>query len=396
MTKLTVGDPIFLANDTISQSELQDLADWIVTNPRLTKGPTTEAFERVFAEQVGSKHGVFVNSGSSANLLAVAAALHSGRLRNNRALAPGVSWVTTVTPFMHLGFDVRLVDADSKNLGLDPISLEKQIVDFDPSVLILVHVLGHANHMKEIVALCKKYDVFLIEDTCEALGTSGHDGRWLGTIGNIGTFSFYYGHHISTIEGGMAVTDDPELYELMLSLRSHGWSRDLSEATRKSLQGAHGIGDFANLYTFYNEGFNLRPTDLQAKLGLSQMGKLEEIRTVRQANFQMYSQLLPDFWRQSSETALLSSFAYGTFVENRDEVGAALARVGIESRPLLCGNIGRHPFWMKKKPEFRGNMADFVHSAGIYFPNHAGLDNEQIIRICDVVRQTGVPAFPDS
>ena len=383
-----------LAEATISTDELRSLADWLVEDPQLTKGPLTLEFENRFAKAVGSNHAVFVNSGSSANLLAASAALQSGRLRNNRVLCPAVSWVTSVTPFFQLGFDVELVDADSHNLGLDIVDLEQKIVDFDPAALLLVHVLGHPNHMEQILTLCDKYNLMLIEDTCEALGTTTPNGTWLGTLGAAGTFSFYYGHHISTIEGGMVVTDDEDLYQLMLSIRSHGWSRDLSPEARGRLQDDWNIDNFSNLYTFYHDGFNLRPTDLQAKLGLSQLGKLDVIRFARQRNFEIYEKLLQTFWAQESNTTVLSSFAYGTFVENRDELAARLQESGIECRPLLCGNLGRHPFWLKKKPPFVGEVADVVHNFGIYFPNHATLQEHQIERLCDIVSEVGVPVFP--
>ena len=383
--------PVKLAHDTISLGELESLGGWIATNPQLTKGPQTVEFESKFADMVGSKFAVFVNSGSSANLLAASAILQSDRLRNRRALCPAVSWVTTVTPFLQLGFDVRLVEADSKTLGLDVASLEQEIKKFDPSVLILVHVLGHANDMVRIRELCDQYDVIVIEDTCEALGTTIAGNNWLGTQGEIGTFSFYYGHHISTIEGGMAVTDDAELHQLMLSIRSHGWSRDLPEEARATLQTDWAVDDFSNLYTFYHQGFNLRPTDIQARLGISQLGRLPEIIAARQDNFYRYREGLPDFWSQDSDVEVISSFAYGTLLRNRGEVAAALSRDGIESRPLLCGNLGRHPFWTRRKQEFRGVVADAVHDFGIYFPNHANLGASQIDQVCRIVRDIGVP-----
>jgi len=384
---------IRLAEETISQAELHGLAQWLGGNPQLTKGPLTLGFEQLFAQVVGSSYAVFVNSGSSANLLAASAALQSGRLRNNRVICPAVSWVTTVTPFFQLGFDVELVDAHPSNLGLDIDDLEQRIIDFDPAALALVHVLGHSNDMSAILSLCRKYDLMLIEDTCEALGTSTLDERWLGTLGDMGTFSFYYGHHISTIEGGMVVTDDDDLYQLMLSIRSHGWSRDLSPETRKGLQQEWAVDNFTNFYTFYYDGFNLRPTDLQAKLGFSQIEKIEAIRFARQKNFEAYAEFLPTFWTQQSETSVLSSFAYGTFVENRAELASVLSDNGIESRPLLCGNLGRHPFWLKRKPAFVGPMADLVHNHGIYFPNHALLQPNQIERLCGLVSDVAVPVF---
>ena len=383
---------IKLAGNTISQQDLDELSDWMRTGPQLTKGPMTQQFENEFAKQVGASRAVFVNSGSSANLLAVAVAKQSGRLRNLKALCPAVGWVTTLTPFLQLGFDVRLVEADSEGLGLDIVDLEKQIVEHEPSILILVHVLGHANKMAQILALCQKYDVFLVEDSCEALGSTDATGRWLGTLGDIGTYSFYYGHHISTIEGGMAVTDDEELYQLMLSVRSHGWSRDLEGSRQDELKKEWQIDEFANLYTFYFEGFNLRSTDLQARLGITQLSRLPAITDIREENFRFYRELLPRFWAQSSDSARTSSFAFGTFVRDRFSLSQELERHGIESRPLICGNLGRHPFWLREHEPFVAPVADLVHSNGLYLPNHADLTHAEIETICSVVNRFAEPA----
>jgi CDP-6-deoxy-D-xylo-4-hexulose-3-dehydrase len=220
------------------------------------------------------------------------------------------------------------------------------------------------------------------------------DGQWLGTQGDFGTFSFYFGHHISTIEGGMVVTDDEKLYEMMLSIRSHGWSRDLDALAQERLRREWQIDDFSNFYTFYYEGFSLRPTDLQAQLGATQLRKIDEITQVRQQNFHTYRDALGEFWSQKSAVGLLSSFAFGTFVEDRARLAKALAENGIESRPHICGKIGRHPFWLKKHPEFRAKIADMVHEKGIYLPNHARLSASAVREICEIVRTNSVPVHP--
>ena len=383
---------ISLAEDTISRDELAAAADFLTSGQRLTKGSQTELFEKEFADEVGAEYAVFVNSGSSANLLVVAALKESGRLRNNVVIAPAISWVTTVTPFMHLGFEVVLCDADPQSLGVDPVALEKLLKEHRPSVLIVVHVLGHSNDMVKIEELCEQYSVIIVEDTCEALGSKSHDGRALGTIGAAGTFSFYYGHHISTIEGGMVVTKDFELLQIMLSLRSHGWSRDLSAEFRSSLLDKHRVDDFQSLYTFFWPGFNFRSTDLQAFIGRGQIKRLSEIVKIREENFWTYAELLTDFWQQSSGSSVLSSFAYGTAVDNRSHTANKLLASGIESRPLICGNIGRHPFWTKFHPVSDLPVANFVHDFGIYLPNHAGIRNSDVKFIAQTFRKTALPA----
>lgn len=390
MTTADALKPITLAQDTISQDELQKTADWMLAGNRLTKAEETTRFEAEFSEWQGCKHSIFVNSGSSANLLMIYAAQEAGRLRNNKVIAPAVSWVTTVSPLMQFGFDVRLCDCDPVNLGLDLNHLEKLCREEAPSMLILVHVLGHANHMKEIKEICARYGVLLLEDSCEALGSVA-GGRKLGSHGAAGSFSFYYGHHISTIEGGMVVTDDSELHQVMMSLRSHGWSRDLDPARRDSLQKQHSIDDFRNLYTFYHAGFNLRSTDLQAYIGRQQVKKLDQICAIREDNFAAYAKGLVGFYGQASETELLSSFAYGTLVENRMEVFEHLKAQNIECRPLICGNIARHPFWLRKYGPQDLPNADVVHEFGIYLPNHHNLTAEDVARVSAAFNEVARP-----
>ena len=381
---------VFLADDTITKSELFALSEWMLAGNRLTKADQTLAFEQEFRDWMGSRHAIFTNSGSSSNLLMIFALKEAGLLRNNRAVAAAVSWVTTVSPLMQFGFDVSLCDCDRKNLGLDLDHLEYLCRTQKPSVLIHVHVLGHANHVLEIQEICDRYGVLLLEDSCEALGSS-IDGKKLGSHGLAGSFSFYYGHHISTIEGGMVVTDNDELNQIMLSLRSHGWSRDLSEERRLSLTQGHNVDAFRNLYTFYHPGFNLRSTDFQAFIGRSQLKTLDDIVKIRARNFAQYKAALPDFFCQNSLTETLSSFAYGTLVQNRLEVFEFLKRNQIECRPLICGNIGRHPFWTRVNKTSNLPNADIVHDFGIYLPNHHNLSLEDVSWVTEAFLEIARP-----
>lgn len=390
MTTVHKTRQIFLAEDTISKDELKNLSEWILAGNRLTKSEETRAFEEEFAAWNGSEYAVYTNSGSSSNLLMLYALKQAGKLRNNKAVAASVSWVTTVSPLMQFGFETILCDCDQDNLGIDLNHLEQICKIHEPSVLILVHVLGHPNHMREILEICDRYGVLLLEDSCEALGSSFNDIK-LSNFGVAGSFSFYYGHHISTIEGGMVVTKDYELYQLMLSLRSHGWSRDLSEENRNSLTNANDVDEFRNLYTFYYPGFNLRSTDLQAFIGRSQLKKLPNIVTAREENFSIYKDNLKDFFTQTSTASQLSSFAYGTFVANRMDVYHQLKNNNIEARPLICGNIARHPFWPDKQEALNLKNANKVHDYGIYLPNHANLSERDILFVSEVFNDIAIP-----
>ncbi len=382
---------VSLAEDTISKPELNKLCDWIQAGNRLTKAEQTIIFEEKFKDYMGTKYAVFTNSGSSANLMMIYALKQGGYLRNNKVIAPAVSWVTTVAPLMQFGFDVSLCECDANDLGFDITHFEKLCRTQKPALAILVHVLAHANQMKKIQEICKAYDVILIEDACEALG-SELGGKKLGALSKAGSFSFYYGHHISTIEGGMVVTDDDDLYHIMVSIRSHGWSRDLPNQVRQNLTNQHNIDQFRNLYTFYYPGFNLRSTDLQAYIGIGQIDKLDTITKIRSENFKIYQSLLGDFFTQSSHTDVCSSFAYGTLVQNRLEIAEHLKKYNIETRPLICGNIARHPFWIKEYGTIAGlDNADKVHDFGLYLPNHHNIGQAEIAYVCEKFIQVARP-----
>lgn len=382
--------PIRLAEDTLSTAELAALADWVRTGARLTKGPLTLEFEADFARYTGTRHSVLVNSGSSANLLLAYALIESGRLANNRVIVPAVSWITTLSPFLQLGCEVHLCDSDPDDLGVSLAHLEQLLVKHRPGLLILVHVLGHPNKMDAVRDLCARHGCLVVEDSCESLGST-YRGRRTGALSLAGTFSLYYGHHISTIEGGVVTTDDDALHSAMVSLRSHGWSRDLPAAERDALRQSEGVDTFQEFYTFYRPGFNLRSTDLNAFLGLSQLRRMPEIAATRERNYRLYRQALAGFWCQTSEHSWVSSFAYATFVENRLEVARHLAAAGIECRPLVCGSMGRQPFWVRRYGATALPVADRVHQHGLYLPNHANLTEADVERVARVFRGVARP-----
>ena len=384
---------IKLAENTISQSEIISLSNWLLSNPHLTKGPLVKEFEKLFSVFVGTEYCVMVNSGSSANLLIAYSLLESDFLNNKKVVVPAVSWITTLTPFIQFGYEVFLCDCNQSNLGLDLNHLEEIFIKEQPSLLILVHVLAHLNDMDEILFLCNKYNVLLIEDSCEALGTSFKNKK-AGSFSIAASFSFYYGHHISTIEGGAITTDNKKLYDLMVSMRSHGWARDVDNNTHNEWKKDFSVDSVRDLYTFYFPGFNLRPSDLNAFIGISQMNKIQDIVNKREINHFVYVKLLSSkFWIQESKFDTLSSFAFGTLVKNRLQVYQYLKDNGIESRPLICGSMGLQPMWIKKYGKLNLANADVVHEYGIYLPNHASLNESDIKYICEKFNEIAEPYF---
>ncbi len=379
-----------LADNTISAHEIDLLASWLKEGHQITKGPLTREFEAEFAAYTGTKYSIMVNSGSSANLLMAYSLLEAGYLRNKKVIVPAVSWITTLSPFVQMGFECFLCDSDAKDLGVDLNHLEALLKKEQPALLILVHILGHPNQMDAVRRLCAQHGCLVIEDACEALG-SEYKGVKTGALSLAGSFSFYYGHHISTIEGGAITTSDDKLYSVMLSIRSHGWSRDVPEADRRAWKKEFQIDDFREFYSFYYAGYNLRSTDLNAYLGRLQLKRLPEIAAIRARNFELYRKALPEFWCQTSEGGFVSSFSYGTYAKNRLEVSRHLLAQGIECRPLVCGSMGRQPFWIKKYGVTHLPVADKVHDFGLYLPNHANISPEDIAYVAKHFREVAQP-----
>lgn len=379
-----------LVKDTITKKDINEVGRWLKKNERLTKGTLTIEFENTWSKWLGKKRSLFVNSGSSANLLMIYALILSQRLRNKKVIVSSVSWVTTVSPIIQLGLEPILCDADTKNLGVDINHLKKLVQEHKPSVLMIVHVLGFPNKMKEILEICNENNIILIEDSCESVGST-YNGIKTGNFGLMSSFSTYYGHHFSTIEGGLVSTDDDEIYNILLSLRSHGWDRDLDSETRKKLREKYEVDEFKALYTFYYPGFNLRSTDLQAKIGLLQLERLDSSIEKRKNNFKLYDKLIKnDFWKVSPDNNTeISSFAYPIIHKNIKTIVKNLQKNNIECRPLVCGSIGRQPFFINlygKQNEL--NFANIVHDFGLYVPNNHTLTKKDIRIISKIINES--------
>jgi CDP-6-deoxy-D-xylo-4-hexulose-3-dehydrase len=242
--------------------------------------------------------------------------------------------------------------------------------------------------MDEILELCEKHDIRLIEDTCESMG-SEYNNKKLGTFGDLSTFSFYFGHHMSTIEGGMISTDDEDLYHILLSIRSHGWDRDLPKSKQIELRKKYNIGDFRSLYTFYYPGFNLRATDLQAFIGLQQLNKLSTIIENRNINYQRYHDGIKNTeWKINPPTnSFISNFSYPVITKNIKELVEKLTENNIECRPLICGSINEHPFWYERYGKQELPISKKVHEYGLYLPNNHQMTIEEVDKVINIVNQ---------
>mgnify|MGYP003627227968 FL=1 len=389
---------IKLAEATIDDKDIDELVEWLKTYPRLTKGSLTIEFEDKWSNYLGAKHSTFVNSGSSANLLMLATLIEAGDLEpGDSVIVPALSWATDLAPVMQLGLKPLLCDCNTSDYSvdldhfLDLIKngvIEKDIsgakIRHRPKAAILVPVLGLAPNMEYISDICKKNKVILLEDCCEALG-SEYKGQKLGTFGEMSTFSTYFGHHISTIEGGVVCTSNAKYNQILKCIRSHGWDRDMSQEYQDTLRGFWDVSEFDSLYTFYHAGFNVRATDLQAFLGLRQLDKIDAISKVRNENLHYYLKYL-DMNSIEEGDSFISNFAFPMVTENREQVVKILQENDIEVRPMICGSMGRQPFYVKKYGECALPNADIIKERGLYLPNHHLLSEKDIKFICNLIK----------
>jgi CDP-6-deoxy-D-xylo-4-hexulose-3-dehydrase len=381
-----------LAHNTIDNNDYKILIKFLRNKETLTQSQVVNKFQKNFSDFLKTKYSIFVNSGSSANLLIAQVLIEGSYLKNRIVVLPSVSWATTVSPYIQLGYKVIFCDCDKTSLGLDPEHLEKICKKYKPALVVLVNVLGHSNNLEKILLLKKKYHFEMVEDNCESLGS--YKKKQLGTYGLASSHSFYFGHHISTIEGGMVSTSDKNFFNISLAIRSHGWSRDMDKNYAKKLEKKYNIDQFKSLYTFYFSGFNIRSTDFNAILGINQLKKINKISKIRHKNFKYYQKKLINFWSQSSNLDLVSSFGYATFVKNRMEVYKYLENKKIQSRPVICGNMAKQPFCVNKSiNKERLKNAEFVDRYGLYLPNHANITISDINYITDCFLDIAEPIF---
>ena len=373
----------FLAQDTIDNADIDALVEWLKGYPRLTKGPLTLEFEKRWSDWLGMKYSVFNNSGSSANLLMYYALLLSGRLKNKKVIVPSVGWVTTIAPAIQFGFEPIMCEADPDTFALDLVHLEKLLQEHDPGAVIRV-----PHKMDEFMALKKKYGFFLMEDACASMGASYH-GKHVGTFGDMSSFSFFFGHQISTIEGGAVSTNDPELNNLLLMIRSHGWDKDLDQQTRAALHKKYDVDSFHSPFVFYQPGFNLRATDLQAFIGIRQVDKMEWLIKRRRENHDLYASIFGDKLRyqkfEPDSTCTIHFGALAKDIEERRKIVTALEDNGVETRIFSAGNLGLHPFWIERYGKASFPMADRIHNSGFFLPNHPSLKEEDVRFIAGIV-----------
>ena len=374
-----------MKNSTFRERDLMEGIKAIV-NENVTMSKITEKFEKTFSKKLKTQHSSMVNSGSSANLLAFQCLINPYRKKRlkkgDEVLIPSVCWPTSLWPIIQSGLKPIFVDIDKETLNINLKDLEKKISN-KTKVLMLIHILGISTNMEKLMKIIKRKKIVLIEDTCEAIGAK-YKNKFLGTFGDFSTFSFYFSHQISSVEGGMISCKNKDDINTIKSLRGHGWAKDVSN--RKKLERKY--KSINKRYLFINSGFNFRPTDIQAAIGLSQFKSLNNFIKIRKINRNKIIEELISDKRWNNQVNFigknkniepswfgLTMLINKKFKHHKNLILSRLDRLGIENRPILSGNFLKQPavtkYNIKQKSKDFPN-ANYVHEHGFL----VGLNND--------------------
>jgi CDP-6-deoxy-D-xylo-4-hexulose-3-dehydrase len=361
----------------------------------VTMGEKVHTFEGLFADYIGVDHAIMVNSGSSANLLALSIITNpflSRRIRpGDEIITPAVTWATTVYPIINVGAKPVFVDVELETYNIDPNEVEKAVSDRTKAI-VPVHLLGYPCNMKRIMEIGEKHDMYVIEDSCEAHGAE-YFGKKVGSFGDMATFSFFLSHHITTIEGGMLVTDNEHYAELAKALRAFGWIRDLKE---KDVI-ARKYQNIDPRFLFINLGFNIRPTEIQGAFGIHQIKKLDRFIEIRRKNASYWEKRLSNYdaylmLPQEKRGFKHVYFCYPITVKpqapfTRRQLTEHLEHKGIETRPIMAGNITEQPVINLIEHRRVGDLRNsaLIMKNSFFFGNHSMIDKKRREYIADSI-----------
>ena len=375
--------------ESVLENEDINAAIKVLRSKKITMGPKTRQVEAYFKDHIVKTNSLMVNSGSSANLLIFQCLINPmvKKLKpGDEVLIPAICWSTSLWPIIQSGLKVKFVDIDLSSLNIDLNDLNKKITK-KTKALMLVHALGNCADMTKLINICKKNKIILIEDTCEALGST-YKNKPLGTFGDFSSFSFYYSHHITSGEGGMVCTKNKKYLEILKSLRSHGWSRDLKN--NKTLSKKHKNID--KNWIFINSGFNLRTTDINAAIGLEQLKRIKKILSIRKYNFLKIKKSLLRNKKYNNQFIILDDQKHANAAwfgipiilssnnkKYKQKIMSNLHRKGIMTRPIISGNFAKQPSIKLYKIKINNQLpnSDLVDKKGFFL----GLHN---IKISDV------------
>ncbi len=372
-----------LATNSWDEKELQAIQS-VIDKDIYSMGDSVAQFEKGFAKFINRKYCVMVSSGSAANLIATAALFYTKNpmlKRGDEVIVPAVSWSTTYFPLQQYGLKLKFVDIDLDTLNYDLEALESAITN-DTKMIMVVNLLGNPNDFNVINNLTKDKDIFIFEDNCESMGAE-YNGKQTGTFGIVGTFSTFFSHHMATMEGGFVTTDDEELYHVLLSLRAHGWTRNLPQQNHVSNKSDDW---FEESFRFVLPGYNVRPVEMSGAIGVEQLKKLPSFLKQRRENAKLFVELFsehPDFLIQK-DIDNSSWFGFSLIIKpgsslKRKDVINKLQENKIDCRPIVTGNFTRNEVMRFFDYEVHKELinADYLHENGFFVGNsQVGLMSE--------------------
>jgi len=360
-----------LASDTWGKEEIEAIQK-VIKSGRYTMGPSVKQYEKEFSDYFGCTDAVMVNSGSSANLLAIALLSVKYGLRGD-IIVPAVSWSTTFFPVHQYGFKLNFVDIDKDTLNIDVNKIEKAITP-NTSAIFAVNLLGNSNDFNKLKQICNKHKLVLIEDNCESLGAK-FENKHTGTIGQLGTFSFFFSHHLQTMEGGMIAVQNKDDADFLRSLRAHGWIRDLPN--ENNIYNKTG-DNFKDSFTFVTPGYCVRPLEMSGAIGSVQLKKWPDMRKKRIKNAEYFKERFKDLKgvRIQKEIGESSWFGFSIVLEGhlegkREQVIKTLTENKVETRPIVAGNFMKNPVieYINYIDNYDYENADYIHNNGFFIGN---------------------------
>ena len=381
-----------LASSTWDKKEL-DAIQSVIDKDMYTMGDSVREFENNFSNFMNTKHSVMVSSGSTANLLATAALFFTKNpklKRGDEVIVPAVSWSTTYFPLQQYGLKLKFVDIDLETLNYDLEALEEAVSN-STKMIMVVNLLGNSNDFDKINRIIEGKDIFLIEDNCESMGAT-FNNKQAGTFGIMGTFSTFFSHHMATMEGGFITTDDEELYHILLSIRAHGWTRNLPKENKVSNKSDDW---FTESFRFVLPGYNVRPLEMSGAIGIEQLKKLPNFIENRRKNAKLFIDLFnnhPDFMIQK-EISKSSWFGFSLIIKRssnlkRKDVVNKLMAANIECRPIVTGDFTQNEVMKYFDYEIHKELtnAQYLHENGFFVGNQQIFIEKEINYLFDVLR----------
>ena len=382
-----------LASSSWDGDELKAIQE-VISSGNFTMGSKVSEYEAQFTDYFGAKYAVMTSSGSAANLLMVASLFMTRRnkfKRGDEIIVPTVSWSTTYSPLQQYGLKLVFVDIDPFTLNFDIQKLSKAISK-KTKAIFAVNILGNPNDFISIKKMTENRDITVLEDNCASMGAQ-FEGQYAGTFGLMGTFSTFFSHHISTMEGGCVVTNNEEIYHILLALRAHGWTRDVPKENHITATKIN--NSFEESFKFVLPGYNVRPLNMSGAIGLEQLKKLSKIITVRRENAKSFQNLFEDhpYIQIQKELGTSSWYGFAIIIKehanvDRQDIVNKLSKNGVEVRPIVAGNFLRHEVikYFDHRIEGETEAAEYLDKKGLYIGNHHFDIRKQLVEISKILK----------